>query len=49
MEPRKLIDMLRATIDPNQRQQAEEQLAQVRKTCAWCVSKNFNTVSSVDT
>lgn len=29
MESRKLIDLLRATIDPNQRQQAEEQLAQV--------------------
>lgn len=41
MEPRKLIDMLRATIDPNQRQQAEEQLGQVRQTCALCVSKKF--------
>lgn len=34
MEIRKLIDLLRATIDPNQRQQAEAQLDQVRKTCA---------------
>lgn len=34
MEIRKVIDLLRATIDPNQRQQAETQLDQVRKTCA---------------
>lgn len=35
METRKLIDLLRATIDPNQRQQAEEMLSRVRKTCAF--------------
>lgn len=29
MDTRKLTDVLRATIDPNQRQQAEEQLSQV--------------------
>lgn len=29
MDTRKLIDLLRATIDPSQRQPAEEQLAQV--------------------
>lgn len=29
MEPRKLIEALRATLDPNQRLQAEEQLGQV--------------------
>lgn len=29
MDTRKLTDILRATIDPNQRQQAEEQLGQV--------------------
>lgn len=34
MDTRKLTDVLRATIDPNQRQQAEEQLSQVYvKTC----------------
>lgn len=31
METRKLIELLRATIDPGQRQQAEEQLAQASK------------------
>lgn len=30
MDTRKLTDVLRATIDPTQRQQAEEQLSQVR-------------------
>jgi hypothetical protein len=30
MDTRKLTDVLRATIDPAQRQQAEEQLSQVR-------------------
>lgn len=30
MDTRKLIEILRATIDPNQRQQAEEQLSQVQ-------------------
>lgn len=34
MDTRKLSEILRATIDPNQRQQAEEQLAQVG-TKAW--------------
>ena len=39
MDPRKLIDLLRATIDPAQQKQAEEQLNQVRllslgKTCS---------------
>lgn len=29
MENRKLIDALRATLDPNQRAQAEQQLGQV--------------------
>jgi len=29
MDTRKLTDLLRATIDPNQRQQAEDQLTQV--------------------
>lgn len=29
MDTRKLIELLRATIDPNQRQQSEEQLSQV--------------------
>ncbi|GJQ71192.1 hypothetical protein Trydic_g1090 [Trypoxylus dichotomus] len=38
MEPRKLIDMLRATIDPNQRQQAEEQLAQIHKIIGFAPS-----------
>ncbi|XP_004932830.1 importin-7 isoform X2 [Bombyx mandarina] len=31
MDTRKLIEILRATIDPNQRQQAEEQLSQIHK------------------
>ncbi|XP_044732158.1 importin-7 isoform X2 [Chrysoperla carnea] len=31
MDSRKLIDLLKATIDPNQRQQAEEQLSQIHK------------------
>lgn len=35
MDHRKLIDILRATIDPNQRQQAEEQLEQVRDDTVW--------------
>ena len=30
MDTRKIADLLRATIDPNQRQQAEEQLTQAR-------------------
>lgn len=30
METRKLIELLRATIDPNQRRQAEEMLSRVR-------------------
>lgn len=34
MEIRKVIDLLRATIDLNQREQAESQLDQVRETCA---------------
>ena len=29
MDTRKIADVLRATIDPNQQQQAEEQLSQV--------------------
>lgn len=37
MDTRKLIELLRATIDPNQRQQAEEQLSQVRlNMCLAC-------------
>lgn len=35
MEVRKLTELLRATIDPNQRQQAETQLEQVWLTCAF--------------
>lgn len=35
MDHRKLIDILRATIDPNQRQHAEEQLDQVRDDTVW--------------
>ena len=30
MDTRKIADLLRATIDPNQQQQAEEQLTQVK-------------------
>ena len=30
MDTRKIADLLRATIDPSQQQQAEEQLTQVR-------------------
>lgn len=30
MDTRKIADLLRATIDPNQQQQAEDQLTQVR-------------------
>ena len=42
METRKLIDLLRATIDPNQRQQAEEQLDQVlNETCARRIQSEF--------
>lgn len=52
METRKLIDLLRATIDPNQRQQAEEQLAQVlenmclRSTCTFlcCCGRCLNEI-----
>lgn len=35
MDTRRLIELLRATIDPNQRQQSEEQLSQVCKTCGF--------------
>lgn len=38
MDPRKLIEVLRATIDPNQRQQAEEQLNQVHKIIGFAPS-----------
>ncbi|KAF5304421.1 hypothetical protein FQR65_LT07951 [Abscondita terminalis] len=38
MDNRKLIDLLRATIDPNQRQQAEEQLAQIHKIIGFAPS-----------
>lgn len=38
MDTRKLIDLLRATIDPNQRQQAEEQLAQIHKIIGFAPS-----------
>jgi len=31
MDTRKIAELLRATIDPNQQQQAEEQLTQVKK------------------
>lgn len=41
METKKLIELLRATIDPGQRQQAEEQLTQVGKphVLKTCVSR----------
>lgn len=38
MDSRKLIELLRATIEPNQRQQAEEQLAQVHKIIGFAPS-----------
>ncbi|XP_025836941.1 importin-7 [Agrilus planipennis] len=38
MDTRKLIDLLRATIDPNQRKQAEEQLAQIHKIIGFAPS-----------
>lgn len=38
MEIRKLIDLLRATIDPNQRQQAEVQLDQIHKIIGFAPS-----------
>ncbi|XP_049829348.1 importin-7 isoform X1 [Schistocerca gregaria] len=38
MDTRKLTDVLRATIDPNQRQQAEEQLAQIHKIIGFAPS-----------
>lgn len=41
METRKLIDLLRATIDPSQRQQAEEQLAQVLKNMCLAVHMHY--------
>lgn len=45
MDPRKLTELLRATIDPAQQKQAEEQLNQVRslslvKTCSVTLSPN---------
>lgn len=41
MDTRKLTEILRATIDPNQRQQAEEQLAQVNCILSSTCSKNL--------
>lgn len=38
METRKLIELLRATTDPNQRQQAEEMLSRVRTAKNMCFS-----------
>lgn len=38
MDTRKLTDILRATIDPNQRQQAEEQLSQIHKIIGFAPS-----------
>ncbi|XP_067012437.2 importin-7 [Anabrus simplex] len=38
MDTRKLTDVLRATIDPNQRQQAEDQLAQIHKIIGFAPS-----------
>ncbi|KAK7864998.1 hypothetical protein R5R35_000025 [Gryllus longicercus] len=38
MDTRKLQDVLRATIDPNQRQQAEEQLTQIHKIIGFAPS-----------
>ncbi|XP_073956542.1 importin-7 msk [Choristoneura fumiferana] len=38
MDTRKLIEILRATIDPNQRQQAEEQLSQIHKIIGFAPS-----------
>ncbi|PSN35756.1 Importin-7 [Blattella germanica] len=38
MDTRKLTDVLRATIDPNQRQQAEEQLSQIHKIIGFAPS-----------
>lgn len=36
MDPRKLTELLRATIDPNQQKQAEDQLNQVKKILTKC-------------
>lgn len=41
MDTKKLIDLLKATIDPNQRQQAEEQLNQVWDTSHVCHNKFY--------
>ncbi|XP_063236920.1 importin-7 [Bacillus rossius redtenbacheri] len=38
MDTRKLTDVLRATLDPNQRQQAEDQLAQIHKIIGFAPS-----------
>ncbi|XP_075230091.1 importin-7 msk [Lycorma delicatula] len=38
MDTRKLTDILRATIDPNQRQQAEDQLSQIHKIIGFAPS-----------
>lgn len=42
MDTRKLTEILRATIDPNQRQQAEEQLSQVHEMIHPHASEIYN-------
>lgn len=43
MDTRKLIELLNATMDPNQREQAEEQLSQVKYINSSTCSLNYNT------
>lgn len=38
MDPRKLTELLRATIDPTQQKQAEEQLNQVNLTATFIIA-----------
>lgn len=46
MEHRKLIEALRATLDPNQRLQAEEQLGQVLYQLQPCGLRKMNNIRS---
>lgn len=50
MDSRKLTDILRATIDPSQRQQAEEQLSQVTMSVhgKGTMSNKMNHVAHID-
>lgn len=49
MDSRKLIDLLRATIDPHQRQEAEKHLEQVMEHVLFTCTRLFYSLFLVDT